>query len=1147
MHTRATTPNTRPDPIRGRRRWWHAGAPALLVAGLVTTVSVHADAVTSTAVPTGDRNTVSGLEFLGQATVPTGTDFAGTEVGGLSGISYDPVADDYIAISDDRVGARTYDLTIDLTDGALSDGDVVFTGVSPLLDTDGQPFADLSLDPEGIALAGDGSVFISSEGDANALIAPFVRNFATSGETLAELDVPSQFIPDGTNGPRNNLVFESMTLTPDESLLYTATENALVQDGPAAALDETSPSRILVYGPDREPMAQYVYETDEIPDEPIPADAFATNGLVELLAIDDDGTLLALERAFSVGVGNSVKLYEVYTGGAVDVSSFDGIGGLEADPTVSKRLVFDFADLGLTLDNLEAMTFGPPLPDGRPTLIVVSDNNFSQTQFTQFLAFAVDVDPIPLARPTLETPRVVDDLVTVPRGEREGDTDDPAIWVHPTHPDMSRVIGTLKEGGLQVTDLKGNLRQVYDPPGVSYNNVDIIYDFPLTGGATTDVAIASDRANDVITVFSIAPGNGRLSDITAVEVPDTIFGVDDGESTAYGLAAYTSPTTGRNFVFVTQASGNQIAQLEIRANYRDKIVWREARRLEVPVDGDVEDAQTEGVVADPDLAVVHIAMEDGAGILTFDAEPDGGTDYELLYDAADGVLAPDIEGLDLYLATGTNGYIVASSQGDSTFHVWERDGDRAYLGRFGIGATGSIDATDESDGFDIVSTPIGSAFPQGLMVAHDGQDLAQFTNVDEDEIENAATNFKFVSWGDVAAAMGLPLDPSRPVRGDGSVEYPVRFATFNASLNRGSEGELAAELATPGSTQPAAVAEIVQTVRPEVLLINEFDYDPIALQRFQDNYLEVGQSGRAPIFYEFSFIAPSNTGVMSGFDYDNSGTADDGPGDAYGFGFFPGQYGMAVLSIHPIDSDGIRTFQQFKWNDMPGALLPDDPATSEPDDYYTPGPELDSFRLSSKSHWDVPIDVDGEVVHFLVSHPTPPVFDDPVIDWNGRRNHDEIRFWADYIGPGRTGSYIYDDDGVYGGLGGGAEFVIAGDLNSDPNDGDSIAGSAQLLLDHPLVNARRTPSSDGAVEQASLQGGANATHVSDPAFDTADFADGAPGNLRADYVLPRKNLRIVGSGVHWPLSSDPAFGPVGTFPFPASDHRLVWVDLVPQT
>jgi hypothetical protein len=236
----------------------------------------------------------------------------------------------------------------------------------------------------------------------------------------------------------------------------------------------------------------------------------------------------------------------------------------------------------------------------------------------------------------------------------------------------------------------------------------------------------------------------------------------------------------------------------------------------------------------------------------------------------------------------------------------------------------------------------------------------------------------------------------------------------------------------------------------------------------------------------------------------------------------------------------VRTFQHFLWKDMPGARLPDDPATPEPADWFTTA-ELEVVRLSSKSHWDLPIEIGRTTVHFLVSHPTPPVFDGPE-DRNGTRNFDEIRFWADYITPVRS-RYIYDDNGVSGGLAPGTLFVIAGDENSDPLDGDSTPGSIQQLIAHPLVNDRVTPDSEGAVEAATLQGGANATHRSDPRFDTADFSDTAPGNLRADYVLPRNNMQIVDGAVFWPLQSDPLFRLTGVFPFPSSDHRLVWIDV----
>ena len=397
----------------------------------------------------------------------------------------------------------------------------------------------------------------------------------------------------------------------------------------------------------------------------------------------------------------------------------------------------------------------------------------------------------------------------------------------------------------------------------------------------------------------------------------------------------------------------------------------------------------------------------------------------------------------------------------------------------------------------------------------------------------------------LALAVAATLAPSGPANADSP--EPVRFATFNASLNRSADGQLVAHLSTPDNAQAQTVAEIIQRVRPDVLLINEFDFDEsgTAAALFQANYLSVSQGGADPIEYPYRFVAPSNTGIPSGFDFNNDGVVG-GPDDAFGFGFFPGQFGMAVYSMYPIVEADIRTFQHFLWKDMPGALLPDDPATPAPADWYS-AEELEVFRLSSKSHWDVPIDVSGKIVHLLASHPTPPVFDGPE-DRNGRRNFDEIRFWADYVQPGRRSSYIYDDAGTRGGLEPGASFVVAGDLNSDPFDGDSIPGSAQLLLEHPRVNTSVTPSSEGAVEQAELQGGANETHLGDPRFDTADFADTAPGNLRADYVLPSKNLRIKDAGVFWPTTDDPLFGLVGTFPFPSSDHRLVWVDInVPGT
>jgi hypothetical protein len=365
--------------------------------------------------------------------------------------------------------------------------------------------------------------------------------------------------------------------------------------------------------------------------------------------------------------------------------------------------------------------------------------------------------------------------------------------------------------------------------------------------------------------------------------------------------------------------------------------------------------------------------------------------------------------------------------------------------------------------------------------------------------------------------------------------HTVRFATFNASLNRNAPGQLVTDLSTPDNAQAREVAEVIQRNRPDVLLINEFDYVPAAVDLFRDNYLERGQNGAKPVDYPYAFIAPSNTGVLTGFDLDRNGSTNTG-NDAHGFGPFEGQYGMLVLSKYPIDTRSARTFQHFLWKDMPNAMLPDDPATAAPQDWYSPD-ILNVLRLSSKSHWDVPVKVGrgnaGETVHFLVSHPTPPTFDGAE-DRNGTRNNDEIRFWADYTTPGK-GRYIYDDKGRRGGLSLSAKFVVAGDNNSDPLDGDSVPGAIDRLLDAPRVIDPH-PGSTGAVLAAQQQGGANATHEGNPYFDTADFNDTAPGNLRVDYVLPSKGLVPLRTAVYWPTDELSRLND-------ASDHHLVWLDL----
>ena len=366
-------------------------------------------------------------------------------------------------------------------------------------------------------------------------------------------------------------------------------------------------------------------------------------------------------------------------------------------------------------------------------------------------------------------------------------------------------------------------------------------------------------------------------------------------------------------------------------------------------------------------------------------------------------------------------------------------------------------------------------------------------------------------------------------------ENSVRIATYNTAMNRKQAGQLHKELAGGKNRQARASAEIIQRVRPDILLINEIDYDKEskAALSFIKEYLGAGQGSEKPIEFKHHYIGPVNTGVKTGVDLDNNGKTTD-PNDAFGFGVFPGQYGMLVLSNLEIDKENVRSFQKFLWKDMPGALWPIVPETKK--SYYSDNAKK-IFRLSSKNHWAVPIKVGGKTIHFLVSHPTPPVFDKEE-DKNGRRNHDEIRIWKDFIS--NKADYLYDDTGKKGGLASGEHFIIAGDLNADPMDGDQAVGAIQQLLGHELVNPV-APKSTGGAYWAKEQGGVNDKHKGDPACDTGDWRDAgkyAGGNARVDYVLPSKTLKVVGSGVFWPKPDEPGFAACKQ-----SDHRLVWVDI----
>ncbi len=352
---------------------------------------------TGSAMAAPSARIASGFELLGMAVLPTGFEVDGTEVGGLSAITYDRRRDCFYALSDDRSErspARFYTLRLELDTAAghLSPAGFDLVAQTPLQDLAGQPFATGSIDPEGIALSATGSLFVSSEGDTPKWIDPFVRELALDGTPLRALPVPADYLPRqaGDRGIRRNLGFEPLTVTPDGTLLITGTENALLQDGEPATLEAGSPSRLLVFEiTTGRPLAEYIYRTDPVARPPAEAGAFHTNGLVELLALDNR-TLLALERSYSAGAGNSIRLFRLSLDGADRLDTSNAGTDIASLRAVSKTLLLDLSELGLVLDNIEGMTFGPDLDDGRRSLILVSDNNFSAEQMTQLIALGVE-------------------------------------------------------------------------------------------------------------------------------------------------------------------------------------------------------------------------------------------------------------------------------------------------------------------------------------------------------------------------------------------------------------------------------------------------------------------------------------------------------------------------------------------------------------------------------------------------------------------------------------------------------------------------------------------------------------------------------------------------------------------------------------
>lgn len=342
--------------------------------------------------------------FIGTVSLPTGLEYRGTEVGGLSAIDFDAGNASYVVLSDDRsqrADARAYRLTLAIGDGVLETDDVRLVARMTLRDADDRPYASDTVDPEGLRLLPDGGFVWSSEGYGQDGLGPAVMHSDSDGRELQRYPLPAYYQPGPGRGIRHNRAFESLALSVDGRALFAALENALLQDGPAADLEQGSPVRVLRIDLETgTPTNEYIYPVGTVPHASAVAPRRYTNGLVELLALDED-CFIAVERSFVQGVRWNARLYRTCIGAATDVlgrARLDGdivadaghdTGGAGAIRPMTRTLLFDLADLGIVIDNIEGVSLGQKLPDGRRSLVLVSDNNFNTHQVTQFLAFAL--------------------------------------------------------------------------------------------------------------------------------------------------------------------------------------------------------------------------------------------------------------------------------------------------------------------------------------------------------------------------------------------------------------------------------------------------------------------------------------------------------------------------------------------------------------------------------------------------------------------------------------------------------------------------------------------------------------------------------------------------------------------------------------
>lgn len=372
----------------------------LLVMAMLIALAVPGVAAKPAKVAPGTM-TVGHVELVGKYMLEKNSEVNGVLIGGISGITYDPAKDVYYAVSDTKSDFRFYTLTVD-----PSDGTPTFLGATFIRDQRGRLPGEKAMDLEGIELLHNGQLFMSSERDAK--IVPHLYRFNKNGRMNRELRVPDMFIPDvewPANpeeepivhfGARENLSFESLTSTPNGRYLYTAVENALVQDGDMPTLESGTPSRVLEYrAAGLQPARQWVYEVEPIPTQ-VPG-KYADNGLVDMQAIDNAGTFIMMERSYASHIGNTVRLFEASTRDATNVASSDALEGASYK-AMSKQLLVEFpGDFGIDsgfLDNMEALTFGPTLADGSRLLVLVSDDNFNpKYQDTVFIVLKVFLTP----------------------------------------------------------------------------------------------------------------------------------------------------------------------------------------------------------------------------------------------------------------------------------------------------------------------------------------------------------------------------------------------------------------------------------------------------------------------------------------------------------------------------------------------------------------------------------------------------------------------------------------------------------------------------------------------------------------------------------------------------------------------------------